>query len=216
MHDDLIRLIVVDDHPVVREGLKRLFEAQADIQVVADAADGRAAVAAAKEHSADIVVMDLSMRGMDGVAATEALRAACPGVRVLILTIHEEQLYLRRLLRAGAAGYALKRAAPADLVQAVRSVAAGGSYIDPALLGALVHEYATGNSGGTQEQATLSAREREVLIYIAEGYTNKEIAQSLEISVKTVETHKARLMGKLELRSRAEIVRYAARNGWLR
>jgi len=234
--DQVVRVVLADDHAVVREGLRHLVEAQPDMRVVGEAADGEAAWRAACALAPDVLVMDLSMPVLGGVEATERVRRDCPAVRVLALTVHEERDYLTRLLRAGAAGYVLKRAAAGELVRAVRAVAAGGTYIDPALAGAVVEGYlgsqgaqdsragrggrggaegAPGNAPGGAPRATLSEREREVLLRVARGFSNKEVAAALGLSVKTVETYKARVAEKLELRSRVDIVRYAARQGWL-
>lgn len=212
----VLRIVLADDHAVVREGLKHLVNAQPDMEVVGEAADGEAAWRAARELAPDVLVMDLSMPVLSGAEATERVRRDCPGVKILALTVHEESVYLELQLRAGASGYVLKRAAAVDLVRAVRTVAAGGTYIDPSIAGTLVEGYL-----GAREIAAdaphdaLSEREREVLVRIARGYSNKEIAAQLALSVKTVETYKARMAEKLGLRTRVDIVRYAARQGWL-
>ena len=212
---EIVRVVLADDHPVVREGLKLLVDSQPDMRVVGEAADGEAAWRAAKELAPDVLVMDLSMPVLGGAEATERVRRDCPGVRVLALTVHEERPYLARLLRAGASGYVLKRAAAAELVRAVRTVAAGGTYIDPALAGTVVEGFLDAQEGAQPSQDALSEREREVLLRIARGFSNKEIAAALGLSVKTVETYKARVAEKLGLRTRVDIVRYAARRGWL-
>jgi DNA-binding NarL/FixJ family response regulator len=213
---EVLRVVLADDHAVVREGLKALVNAQPDMRVVGEAADGEAAWRAAKELAPDVLVIDLSMPVMGGAEATARVRRDCPGVKVLVLTVHEEQLYLTQLLRAGASGYVLKRAAPLELVRAVRSVASGGTYVDPALTETLVAGYLDAERAAEQPQHdVLSEREREVLLRIARGYSNKEIAAELELSVKTVETYKARVAEKLGLRTRVDIVRYAAQRGWL-
>jgi DNA-binding NarL/FixJ family response regulator len=211
-----LRVLLADDHAVVREGLKALVNAQPDMEVISEAADGEAAWLAAKELRPDVVVMDLSMPVLGGAEATERVRRDCPGVKVLALTVHEERLYLTQLLRAGASGYVLKRAAAAELVQAVRTVAAGGTYLDPSVADVVIEGYLDASEGAARpSHHVLSDREREVLVRIARGFSNKEIASTLGISVKTVETYKARVGEKLGLRSRVEIVRYAARQGWL-
>jgi DNA-binding NarL/FixJ family response regulator len=213
---EVLRIVLADDHPIVREGLKQLVNAQPDMRVVGEAADGEAACRAAKELSPDVLVIDLSMPVLGGAEAAERIRRECPTVKVLALTVHEERFYVTQLLRAGASGYVLKRAAAAELVRAVRTVAAGGTYIDPALAGAIVEGYLDAQHTAEHErQDPLSEREREVLVRIARGFSNKEIAAELALSVKTVETYKGRVAEKLGLRSRVDIVRYAARQGWL-
>jgi DNA-binding NarL/FixJ family response regulator len=217
-HDErVLRVVLADDHPIVREGLKLLVNSQPDMRVVGEASDGESACRAARALAPDILVMDLSMPTLGGAEATARVRRECPAVKVLALTVHEERVYLTQLLRAGASGYVLKRAASAELVHALRTVAAGGTYIDPSLTGTLVEGYLDAEAaadGATHEDA-LSDREREVLLRIARGFSNKEIAAALALSVKTVETYKARVAEKLGLRSRVDIVRYAARQGWL-
>lgn len=212
----MLRVVLADDHEVVREGLKALINSQTDMSVVGEAADGEAAVRAAQALSPDVLVMDLSMPVLGGAEATIRVRRECPAVKVLALTVHEERVYLSELLRAGASGYVLKRAAAAELVRAVRLVASGSMYIDPAMTGSLVEGYLDGLDVDTQPaRGPLSERERDVLMRIAQGFSNKEIAAALELSVKTVETYKARVAEKLSLRSRVDIVRYAASQGWL-
>jgi DNA-binding NarL/FixJ family response regulator len=158
----------------------------------------------------------MSMPVLGGADATARVRQECPGVKVLALTVHEERAYLTQLLRAGASGYVLKRAAPSELVHAMRTVAAGGTYIDPSLTGTLIEGYLDAEAAADAPTPdVLSDREREVLMRIAQGFSNKEIAAALALSVKTVETYKARVSEKLALRSRVDMVRYAARQGWL-
>ena len=211
-----LRVLLADDHPVVREGLKQLVNAQPDMHVVGEASDGEAACRAARELMPDVLVMDLSMPVLGGAEATARVRRDAPDVKVLALTVHEERLYLTQLLRAGASGYVLKRAAPAELVRAVRTVAGGGTYIDPSLAGAVVEGYLEAETAAARPaHGALSEREREVLVRIARGFSNKEIAAELGLSVKMVETYKARVAAKLGLRTRVDIVRYAAHRGWL-
>lgn len=211
-----IRVVLADDHAVVREGLKALINGQPDMSVVGEAADGEAACRTTLKLMPDVLVMDLSMPTLGGAEATARVRRECPGVKILALTVHEERAYLTQLLRAGASGYVLKRAAPSELVRAVRTVAAGGTYIDPAMMGSLVEGYLDGHDIATQPaRGPLSEREEDVLMRIARGFSNKEIAAQLGLSVKTVETYKSRMAEKLGLRSRVEIVRYAAQQGWL-
>ena len=207
------RVLVVDDHALIREGVKSLVNAQPDMVVIGEAADGVEAYAQARELSPDVVVIDVSMPGATGADATRNICAVLPHVRVLALTVHEERAYVRQLLAAGASGYLLKRAVASDLVHAIRVVVRGEVYIDPRLAGALLSSV-TRVRESAAAIADLSERETEVLRLIARGYSNKEVAAQLALSVKTVDTYKARSMEKLELHSRADIVRFALQQGW--
>lgn len=212
-----LRVFIADDHAVVREGLKALIDAQPGMRVVGEAPDGRAACQGVADVQPDVAVIDVSMPGLSGAQATEHLKTSCPGVRVVALTVHEDESYLRGLLEAGAAGYVLKRSAAEDLIHAIRTVASGGVYLDPNLAGKLVSIYIDYKAiGGPTTPVELTDREAEVVRLIALGHSNKEIASRLSLSVKTVETHKARSLEKLDLHSRADLVRYALRHGWLR
>ena len=212
----MLRVVLADDHAVVREGLKALINGQPDMSVVGEAADGEAACLTTQALSPDVLVIDLSMPRLGGAEATARVRRECPDVKVLALTVHEERVYLTQLLRAGASGYVLKRAAAGELVRAIRAVASGAIYIDPAMAGSLVEGYLDGQELAAQPaRGPLSDRERDVLTRIAQGFSNKEIAAALGLSVKTVETYKGRMVEKLGLRSRVDIVRYAAQQGWL-
>ncbi len=211
-----LRIFLADDHAVVREGLKVLVNAQPDMEVIGEAADGEAACAAVLRLLPDVVVLDVSMPGLSGAAAAARLRQECPQVKVLALTVHEDKGYLRQLLEAGAVGYVLKRAAAEELIRAIRTVAAGGVYLDPALAGKVVGGFVRKPAGKVAtEEGELSDRESSVVRLIAAGHSNKEIAGQLEISVKTVETYKTRSLEKLGLHSRADLVRYALQRGWL-
>ncbi|MCA1567609.1 MAG: response regulator transcription factor [Acidobacteria bacterium] len=211
-----LRIFLADDHALIREGLKSLIEAEPDMSVVGETDNGRAAWREAKALRPDVVVMDISMPELNGAKATELLKRDCPETKVLALTIHNDQGYLHQLLKAGASGYVLKRAAPHELIRAIRAVAAGETYLDPTIVNDVVGSYVRKQSAREgQPQGELSEREAEVLRLIALGYSNKEIATRLDISVRTVETYKARLMEKLNFHSRAEIVRYALLQGWL-
>jgi DNA-binding NarL/FixJ family response regulator len=210
----LVRVVIADDHAVVRDGLRALVDAQPGLRVVGEASDGQEAWVRACELKPDVLLLDISMPGVGGTDAAERIAKDCPSVRVIVLTMHEERGYVTRLLRAGAAGYVLKRTATAELVRAIRTVAAGGTYVDPSLAGALIAEPSQRPRTGAST-VDLTAREAEVLRLTARGHSNKEIAAALEISVKTVETHKANGMTKLGVTNRAALVRFALDEGWL-
>ena len=221
-----IRIVLADDHAVLLDSLKFLISGQPGMEVVGEAADGEAACRLARELCPDVVVMDLAMPRLDGVRATEQLLRDCPAVRVLALTMYEERGFLKRVMQAGASGYVLKRSAAEELIRAIRAVATGGVYVDPALAGKLLGARAPDaaarpegpESGGAHSSAGdrgLSAREAEVLRLIARGHGTKEIAAELGVGGKSVETYRARSMEKLGLRSRADIVRFALQQGWL-
>jgi DNA-binding NarL/FixJ family response regulator len=209
-----LRLVLADDHSVVRVGLKALIDAQADMELVGEASDGAEALALAKDTRPDVVVMDLSMPQLDGLEATQQLHKHCPAIRILVLSVHEEAAYLQQSLKAGASGYILKRTAAASLIEAIRTVGNGGVYIDPALSPAVAQSI-TGDAKALGLTNALSQREDEVLRLVAQGFGNKEIAHQLSVSVKTVETYKARGMRKFGLSSRVDLVRYATIHGWL-
>lgn len=211
-----LSIILADDHGVLRAGLKALIDAQPDMQVIAEASDGRAALELVRKLNPTVLILDISMPELNGLLAMEQLQREHLPVRVLILTSHNEAAYLRQLLAAGVAGYVQKKAAADDLIRALRIVAAGGTYLDPAVAGQVAAGFVEQKRlRGGREGVELSERETEVLRAIAGGYTNKEIAAQLRISVKTVETHKANSMEKLGLHSRAEAVRYALHQGWM-
>ncbi len=211
-----LRVFVADDHKVVREGLMLLINGQSDMQVIGEADNGKEVLQQAQVLKPDVVVMDLSMPELNGLQATEMLKAKCPEVKVLALTVHEDESYLRQLCKAKADGYVLKRSAGDELIQAIRQVAAGEVHFDAALAGkTLVSQTAVSTTKGESHTADLSEREKEVLNLIAWGHSNKEIANRLGLSVKTVETYKVRVAEKLGLRSRTDIVQYALRQGWL-
>jgi DNA-binding NarL/FixJ family response regulator len=211
-----IRVLLIDDHAVVREGLRALINAQTGIEVVGEASDGRSALPLAATLRPDVAIVDISMPGMKGAETTEELKRASPDLKVLALTIHEDKGYLQLLLEAGASGYALKRAASEELIHAIRVVASGGVYLDPFLAGKVVGRLVRKPSSREEIQVeALSEREADVLQRLARGYSVKEIAAQLEIGVRTVETYKSRSFEKLGLRSRTDLIRHAIQRGWL-
>lgn len=212
-----LRVFFADDHALVREGLRSLVDSQADMECVGEAEDGRAAVEQVMKIRPDVAVLDVSMPGLNGLEAAKKIKQCCPGVRVITLTRHTDDGYLQQLLKAGVSGYVLKQSASGVLLTALRAVVAGNIFLDPAVTGKVVGNYVGKSAGlGARAANELSEREGEVLRMIAWGYSNKEIASRLDISVKTVEAHKANAMRKLDMRSRIDIVRFAILQGWMR
>ncbi|MFD0710552.1 response regulator [Paenibacillus sp. GCM10027626] len=214
----MIRIVIVDDHAVVRSGLKLLLDARDDMTVIGEASEGEEAIRLSEQLLPDVVLMDLSMpHGKDGLTASRELQQRLPEIAVLILTMHDDEEYLFRAIQAGASGYVLKSAPHEELVNAIRTVAAGNAYLHPTATKRLMIEYLERLSNGesTDLYETLTVREKEILSLAAKGYGNKEIAEQLVISVKTVETHKGNVMEKLGLRSRPDLVKYAAKKGLL-
>jgi len=211
-----LRILLADDHATVRQGLKLLIDSQSDMGVVGEAADGDGVLQQAKALKPDIIVMDISMPGMNGLIATRTLKRVQPDVAIVALTRHDDETYLEELLRAGASGYVLKQSAPLEFLQAIRAVAAGGVYLDPAITSRVADGLLAGNAEVSgQPRAAISERESEVLRLIAVGHSNKEVATQLKISVKTVEVHKANAMRKLGLTGRVDLIRYGVLQGWL-
>ena len=208
-----IRVLIVDDHAVVRAGLHLLLDAEADITVVGEAGDVRSAVFEAREQKPDVVLMDVVMPGQSGIEGVPQVLKEAPGSRVLVLSMQDDPRYVREAFAAGASGYVLKEAADSEVVAAVREVAAGGQSVHPALGARLVS--AEAEARAREDADPLSEREREVMRLLALGHTNQEIAQMLYISVRTAETHRAHIMQKLRLSTRAELVRYAIEQGLL-
>jgi DNA-binding NarL/FixJ family response regulator len=206
-----VRLLIADDHGIVRGGLRLLLDRQADMQVVAEAADGVEAVSLALRERPDICVLDVAMPRMTGLQATVEIRAHAPEISVLVLSMYDDERYLYEALQAGAAGYVLKREADTVLVDAVRAVARGEPFMTNAAERSLVREWMADESTGPAEPLTL--REREVLKLIAEAHTNREIGEILHLAEKTIESHRANLLRKLGMRDRVELVRYAIRRG---
>ena len=213
-----LRILIADDHAIVRQGLKLLIDSQPDMKVVAEAAEGRAALDLADSVKPDVVVMDISMPQMNGLGATRILKERQPNIAIVALTRHEDETYLEELLRAGASGYVLKQSPPADFLQAIRAVAAGGIYLDRAMTSRVADGLLARKGPADVEPAgakQLTERESEVLRLVAVGHSNIEIAARLEISVKTVEVHKTNAMRKLGLQGRVDVVRYGVLRGWL-
>jgi DNA-binding NarL/FixJ family response regulator len=211
-----LSVFLADDHAVLREGLKMLVDSQPDMECVGEAGDGRAAVAAVQKLLPDVAVLDVSMPELNGLQSAERIKQCCPEAKILTLTRHTDDGYLQQLLKAGVSGYVLKQSPSATLLTAIRAVAAGHIFLDPAITDKVVGSYVAKSAGkGTAAHAEPSGRESEVLRLIAWGYSNKEIAARLDLSVKTVEVHKANAMRKLGMTSRIDIVRYAILQGWL-
>ena len=206
-----IRILIADDHGVVAEGLKHLVEAESDMEVVALVGDGREAVQQARDLQPDVVLMDLSMPELNGADATRAILARDPKCRVIVLSMYAQREYVRRALKAGAAGYVVKRSAAKEVVEAIRAVHAGQRYLSPRVADVVIDDYAGDGKGDLLER--LSAREREVLQLLAEGRTGAQIAERLSLSQKTVETYRARLVEKLGIRDVAGLVRFAIQRG---
>jgi len=212
-----LRIVLAEDHGVVRDGLKMLINAQEDLEVAGEAGDGRTALELICRMRPDIAIVDISMPIMNGLELVAELYRTDCDAKVLALTANEDRGYLQRLLKLGATGYLLKRSAAEELIKAIRTIATGGRYIDPSVIDELVTDLAAPRPLSTDATASsLSSREEEVLRLIAQGFANKEIAAKLDISLKTVETYKSRSMLKLGLRGRADIVRYAITQEWLR
>jgi DNA-binding NarL/FixJ family response regulator len=211
------RIVLADDHPIVLDGLRNLVRAEADFELVGEASGGLAALKVIRERRPDVAVLDISMPELNGIVLSRRLTREMPGLRVLVLTLHEDRAYLNQALEAGVRGYVLKRSAVENLVHAIRAVMVGGTYVDPAIVGRVfegnhAHTKPSANKGASP---ALTDREGAVLKMAALGFTNKEIASRLDVGVKSVETYKARGLEKLGLRTRAELVRYASGQGWL-
>jgi len=209
-----MRVLLADDHKIVRSGLRRLLDAEPDIEVVAEASDGREAVELATQQSVDVVVMDLAMPNLNGVEATRQILAQSPATKVIALSMHSDRRFVARALQAGASGYLLKDCAAEDLVSAIRAVAAGRTYFSPQISEVVVEDYVSGLAeDDSSAWAVLTPRQREVLQLLAEGKSTREIAAGLYVSLKTVETHRHHIMRKLEVDNLAELVKYAIREG---
>jgi two-component system response regulator NreC len=215
-----IGILVVDDHAILRAGLRMLINAQPDMEVLGEATDGHDALQKAREMNPDVALMDITMPKIGGLQALEQLRQVCPHTRVLVLTMHDDPAYARSALAAGGSGYVVKRAADSDLLAAIRAVHRGRVFVDPTLAGSLVQDLlgrkaSAGPADRGAPKSLLSQREHEVLLLLAQGYTNQQAAKRMLVSVKTVETHRAHITQKLGLHSRAELTRYALESGLL-
>ncbi len=209
-----IKLMLADDHAVVRSGLRMLLDAQPDMEIIGEAESGAEAVAKVQELRPDIVLMDVEMPEMNGIEATRKIKESVPETAVLALTMYEDEQYFFEMLKAGASGYVPKRAAPDELVNAIRTVSRGDVFLYPTLAARLVNDYINRDeTTAVADEEDLTPREKEVLIQIAEGLTNPEIAEELTISIKTVDRHRENIMRKLNLHSRVDLVKYAIRKG---
>lgn len=214
---DKLKVLIAEDHETVREGLKMIIGSQDDMQVVGEAGDGREAIRLAKELKPDIVLMDISMPKLNGLLATAKLKRIMPDVKILTLTRHTDEAYLQELLQAGVSGYVLKQSPSEELLRAIRAVAAGDNYLDPSITSKIFDSYTekTGKLRGDKLGTPLTGRESETLRLIALGYSNREIAEQFDLSVKTIEAHKANAKQKLDIHSRKDIISYAILQGWM-
>ena len=218
-----ISVVIADDHGVLRAALRALLKGEPDMEVIGEAADGQETLKRTQELKPKVLLLDMTMPGPGGIEITRQLQKTLPETRVLVLTVHEDERLVREALHAGAAGYIIKRAFDTELTNAIRAVAEGNLYIHPALTRALIKEQANSTPPApsdaalemTEDESPLTRRETEVLQLIAKGYTNRQVADELSLSVRTVETHRANLMGKLGVTSRVELVRFAKERGWL-
>ena len=210
MPDPVTKILLADDHTIVRQGLKLIISSHAGLQVIGEAANGREVLELAEKLKPDVILMDVAMPELNGIEATRRLHQISPRTKVLVLSMHKEAVYVREILKAGARGYILKDAIDSELISAIQSVARGDGYISPAVSGTLLSDY---RQNITNPLDLLSSREREVLQLIAEGKTNKEVATRLNLSVYTVDSHRGKIMEKLNLHSTGELVRFAVKQG---
>jgi len=208
---DKIKILVVDDHAIMRDGIRALLSLHDDIEIVGEAAEGREAIDKAREFAPDVIVMDIAMPGMDGLEATRRIRKRSPVAKVIVLTQYDNKEYVLSVIKAGAAGYVPKRALGSELVSAIRAVHRGDSFLYPSAAAALIEGYR--QQAEAEPYDRLTEREREILKLVADGHTSREIADMLFISLKTVLGHRAKIMEKLDLHNRAELIKYAIRKG---
>jgi two-component system nitrate/nitrite response regulator NarL len=209
-----IRLLIVDDHPIVRRGMRMCLSSQARIQIVGEACDGREGLSKARELKPDVILMDIDMPQMSGLTVTDLLRRELPAIKVLILSMYSNTEYVMRIIQCGARGFVLKESSPEEVVHAIEVVQAGGSHFSSEVARVALNQVVHGHAGDAATPvARLTNREREVLLYIADGFSNKEIATQLNIGVRTVETHRERIMRKLEIHSIAGLTRFAIAHG---
>ena len=209
----MINILIADDHAIVRTGLRAVLKAESAMELIGEATGGYETIALVEENQPDVLVLDLSMPDMDGIEVTKKVKSLYPNIHILILTIHEDEALLRAALKAGASGYILKRAAEVELVSAIHKILNGELYVDPSMVRMLLNDDVPPPASQTKPIEELTPRETEVLKLIAQGYTNRQIGEELHISIRTAESHRANLSGKLGLQSRVELVRYAREHG---
>ena len=210
------KLLLVDDHVVVRQGLKALFANEPDVEIVGEAGNGREALSCIPELQPDVILMDISMPGLNGIEATRQIRQTHPDVKVVVLSMHANEEYVFQVLRAGASGYVLKQSDSMEVLNAIRAALSGGSFLSPPISRTVIDDYVRRAEarGQGSDLELLTSRQREVLQLLAEGLSNQEIAKQLSISIKTVETHRSNMMNKLGVSSKTELIKYALRKGW--
>lgn len=211
--NNIIRVLIADDHTIVRSGVRLLLEAETDIEVIGEALDGKEAIALVEQLHPNVVLMDIAMPGVDGLEATKKILSQWPETKILVLTMHRSDEYFFEMIKAGASGYVLKGADTNELIHALRVVAKGEVFLYPSMAGKLVKGYLDSLEGNNNALSNLSRREQEILRLLADGYTNKEIAEKLVVSPSTVHTHRSNLMNKLNLNSRRDLIQYTRRKG---
>ncbi len=209
----MIKVLIADDHAIVRAGLRALLNSEPSMELVGEATGGYEAIELAGKSNADILVLDISMPDLDGISVTRKIKSQFPGLRILILTVHEDEALLREAIKVGASGYILKRAAEAELISAIHAIIGGVLYVDPSMVRILLNDEIKPSAAFPESVEPLTHREKEILQLIVQGYTNRQIGEELNISMRTVEGHRANLLDKLGLHTRVELVRYARERG---